>query len=174
MEQHGFPGLAGHRAFAFALLVVGTPTPRPQLPYAVRRRPIAASRTAPKNSVRCSESSCDSSGAISARKGSLRIAATSSSRRLRASRTRFRTSTPRARASRSSGANPAPVLPPAIRRRRCWAQAGSSPVVELIERVPRNREVCGSACKGSCWFYTASAGSIHTAPLRVFPRRLRM
>ena len=49
-------------------------------PYAVRRRPTAASRTAPKNSVRRSESRWGSRGAISARKGSLRIEATSSSR----------------------------------------------------------------------------------------------
>jgi hypothetical protein len=63
------------------------------------------------------------------------------------------------------------VLPPATRRRRCWAQDCLSPVVGLMVQVPRNRGVCGTFCKGSCWFDTASACSIHTAPLRVSPRR---
>jgi len=69
------------------------------------------------------------------------------------------------------GASPAPALPPATRRRRCWAQNSLSPAAEPMMRVPRNRGVCGTFCKGSCWFDTASACSTHTAPLRAFPRR---
>jgi len=63
---------------------------------AVRRRPVAASRTAPYSRVRCSESSCGRSPAISARKGSAKMPATSSSRTLRESRTSCDISTPRA------------------------------------------------------------------------------
>jgi len=55
--------------------------------YAVRRRPVDASLTAPKKSVRCSESRCGNSSATSARNGSFKIDSTSSSRRLRSSRT---------------------------------------------------------------------------------------
>ena len=58
--------------------------------YAVRRRPVAMSRSDPYSSVRCSESRCGSRAAISARNGSARIDATSSSRRLRESRTNWR------------------------------------------------------------------------------------
>src|SRR5580658_2133483 len=46
-------------------------------PYALRRRPVAASRTAPENSIRCIESRWGSIAATSARNGSARIDATS-------------------------------------------------------------------------------------------------
>ena len=71
------------------------------------------------------------------------------------------------------GASRAPAQPPAARPRRCRAPAGWSPVAAPGAPAPQCRGVCGTFCKGSCWFGTASACSIHTAPLRVFPRSLK-
>ncbi len=171
--------------------------------YAVRRRPVAASRTALKNSVRCSESRCGSSE--QSRPGTGRSESRRPLRRggcghrapvgarprqergqpLQRSQRRNRLAVfdlrdvgarhlhPSRQLALAQVARPAqfPHLPatcnPASAKR---AQAGWSPAVEPRKPAPRYRGACGIFCKGSCWSYTASTCSTHTAPLRVFPR----